>query len=100
MSYQTQREKVKTMVEEKIIPAIRLGKDLDYNLVLEALASNCGTSLSMAEEVLRGFMQTKQIKEIRILTICDEQIVDFLKEVKLKELKDSKEAEQIIRGLE
>jgi hypothetical protein len=82
--YKSVKEKVKEDLEKIIIPAIKK-KDLDYYRVVGAIASRESCSKIIVEDLLKTFIDSGYIKEIRILTITDDKIQDFLDELKLIE---------------
>lgn len=91
MSYQSQRERIKRYIEDKILPYVKK-KDLSYYKVVNGISGDLGVSISMVEDVLKNFIDTNKIKEIRQLTIQDHEIPHWMEEE--KERAKSKEEEQ------
>lgn len=81
MRYKPQKQRIADYIRDRIVTYLRK-KDLDYYKVLRGMSMDLGVSEEKIEEVLRIFVENKEIREIRILTIPDEQIGDWLKEVK------------------
>lgn len=97
MGYQSQRDKIKETIEKYVVPFIN-EKDLEYDKVLSNLSEELSCSKGMVEDVLQTFISSGKIKEIRILTIPDQEVTSWLKEQKDKEeklKKELKEFEQI-----
>ena len=93
MTYKTKKEKINEIIE-KAIRIIKLGKDVDYHQLVSEIQSNTGVAEKIVEEQLKIAIQSKKIKEVRILTILDEDIPKFLKDLKEKEKEIEKEVEE------
>lgn len=98
MSYQSIREKIRVFTEDKLLPVLR-ERDLDYNEVIKVIIENIGCSQSMAEEGIRVLINMNKIKEIRILTIMDEEVSNWLDDLKEQEV-EQKKANEVIEEIE
>lgn len=89
MTYITKdkRELAKNIILQKILPALKV-RDLDYKKVLEYVTHESGCNSIEAQTIITELDIQKKIKEIRILTIPDEAVGDFVKE--LKEIEEQK----------
>lgn len=97
-SYVTQREKVSEYITKYIIPALKL-KDLDYYETVKYIAGIIGASESLVENVLSGFAASGKLREVRLLTILENELNDFIKDMKQRE-KDIKEVDEQLDKLE
>jgi hypothetical protein len=95
MKYITKDEKLKEFIENKIIPVIKT-KDLDYYKLLSYIEEHTGYSKSRIDEALLVYIRSKRIKEIRLLTVPDEKIEDWL-ELQKEHEKIKEETEQDIK---
>jgi len=82
--YISSREKIKDFIENVIMEKIIL-QDLDYKETVKYIMVKEGVSKKVVEELLNLYIENKRIKEIRVLTISDEKIPDFLEMVAVKE---------------
>lgn len=89
MGYQSIRAKIAKHLENRVLPYLKK-QDLDYYKVIDGLSSDVGCSKNMIKDVLNSFIDSNKIKEIRVLTIPDEQIKDWLNGLK----QDTKQDEQ------
>jgi hypothetical protein len=90
MKYFSKKDKIQEFIRERVIPAVKI-KDLDYEKVVEEIQKKTLSERKMIEEVIGSFVP-KEMKEIRILTIPDEEINDWLSAI----VKNEKETEEII----
>lgn len=106
MSYQTQRQKVFEFINRNIIPAVRQ-HDVDYNQVVDLISTECYVSRSMAQSCLDSIISVGHIKRAsffnpntnkeeltNVLTIPDEEVVNWISDIKEKEEKRKKEIEE------
>jgi len=98
MGYQTQREKIKQFMEKKILPVIKK-QDVDYYKLVSATRKELNTSESMIEDEIKNRIENKEIKEIRVLTINDEEIVPFFKRIVSEEKTAEKTLEELKEGV-
>lgn len=82
--YESKRDKVIRYVNDFVIPSIQK-KDLDYNLLVSDLCGQFGVSKEVVNEIFQMFMRSGKIKEVRVLTLPDNLVIDWLK--KDRELK-------------
>lgn len=94
MAYETQKEKVKNFIIEKIMPVLQ-NKDLDYYELINYIQEKTGQRQKLVEEVLLELKTSKVIKEHRILTIPDEKIQDWLDKV----VSEDKKAQEVVDNL-
>jgi len=95
MSYQSQREKIKKLIEDQVLKWIK-EKDLDYYKIINFLQSETNCSQNMAEDMVCSFIKNKIIQENRILTIPDGEINEFVKRMKEREEEIEKEVDQVL----
>ena len=96
--YITQREKITNFIEKQVIPAIKKSqKDPDYNLLLSSISENCMCSGQLAEEVLREFFARKKLKEVRYVTLADEELTGWLKELQEEKKRIEQEADKLMQ---
>jgi hypothetical protein len=86
--YICRRNKISEIMEKQIIPAIK-HKDLDFHKVKNYLISQTGCAETMAEEVILECCLANKIKEVRVLTLPDEKVDEFIKE--LQEIEKTRE---------
>jgi len=89
MGYQSQRNRISEIIQKSVIQFLKQ-KDLDYYKVLDEVCNEIGCSKSIAEDVLKTFISSGKIKEIRILTIPDEKVQSWFEEMRERE-KETKE---------
>jgi len=87
--YQSQDEKINNFLQNAILPALR-EKDLDYKKLVKTMCFDLGVKENRVIEALNNLIEMEKIKEIRILTINDDQIDDYVKNLskKDKEIKE------------
>ena len=96
MAYQTKRERTINIVENIIIPAIKKSVgDVDYYEVLKAISTRAKITNKEAESVVEEFIINNILKEVRILTIPDEEVSDWLKDYFDKEKEMEEEDKKI-----
>ena len=88
--YESNRDKVRKYVKNKIIPYIKNGNSLDYYDVIKVLISEFGVKKQLVEEVLQGFIDVGTLREIRRLDMTDEALNKLLQKMREKE-KEAKE---------
>lgn len=81
MKYVSQKQKTREFIAEQILPIIK-NRDLDYEKTINLIISRTGASRNIVEELINSF---NEIKQVRILTIQDEDIISYLKDEKLKQ---------------
>jgi len=95
MKYQTQREKARKFIEDNIIPTIKK-QDVDYYKVLNVMRKDLRIDEKIIKEEIRVMIENKEVKEIRLLTIGDEEVKPFFKRIVSKE----KAAEKTLKEME
>lgn len=96
--YKTKREQITSFIERYVLTGVK-NRDLNYYKLVEGLAIETGSSSSMVEDILRGFIKSGKLKEIRVLTIPDKEIDTFLDNLKKME-KERKEADETMQEIE
>ena len=81
MGYITNKEKVKDYIEKNILEFIKK-KEINYYKTIDLIKLRTNASQNMVEEILKSFINSGSIREIRYLTIPEDQIVPWLKELK------------------
>jgi len=94
MKYLSKREQLKDIIEKIVIPAIKK-KDVDYYKLLIELIDRIGVSKEIVEDVLKSFIISGKVKEIRVLTIPDEKINNWLDDL-IKEEKQTKKDLEVL----
>ena len=97
--YISTREKVVDYIENNILLFLKQ-KDLDYYEVVKIIKMKTNCSENLIETTLKDFIDSGKIKEIRVLTIPDEQIGKWLKDLKEMEEQRKKDDEEVKRALE
>jgi hypothetical protein len=95
----TIREQIKQQIEQRILPYLKK-QDLDYYKVLDGLSADIGASRNMIEAVLRSFINSNKMKEIRTLTLPDEEVGDWLKDITEEEKQQKEEIEKADKFVE
>lgn len=101
MVYISEKKKVKDLLDNKVIPMIKK-KDVDYNKLVDAVCKETGSTQRLVKEILQTAINTNQIKEIRVLTIPDEELDDFFQEHYKEEkriVEDDKEVDEVLDGV-
>lgn len=95
MAYISEKRKISDFIEKHILPLI-IRNDYSYYDVLELIVKQTKASKRSAKEVLDGFIETKEIKEMRILTVPDEKL-DTALSLKFEEEKEKIEKDNEIK---
>lgn len=92
MEYKSKRVILKELIEKYVIPGINK-KDLDYYELVKGLVAEAGASKDIVEDVLKSYISNGAVKEIRILTISDGQIGNWLSDLVKEESEIKKDLE-------
>jgi hypothetical protein len=83
------KAKLNDFIDNEIIPLAKK-KDLDYYQVVNLLVTRFATTEKLAIDTLGVYFKSNKLKEHRVITIPDEEIPNFLEEMK-KESEEIKE---------
>ena len=97
--YISTREKVMDYIENNILLFLKQ-KDLDYYEVIKIIKIKTSCSENLIKNILKDYINSGKIKEIRVLTIPDEQIGEWLKNLKEMEEQKEKDDEEVKKMLE
>ena len=78
--YISQKERIYTFLKTNLLPAIEK-KDIDYSDVVKGISMELGVSNKAVEEAIKTFIDSGTIKHISILTIPDEKVSGFIKDL-------------------
>ena len=90
MSYQTQREKIKSFIDKNILQKME-NKTLDYYKVIGIVAGEVGVSKRAVKDALKSYILTGKLVELRELSIPlgNEKSGDAFDNLIKKELKEA-----------
>lgn len=92
--YESQEEKISSFFKEKILPALKK-QDLDYNKVVNLISVELGVKEEKIKQTISKFIKLGEVKELHTLTIPDDQVDDWLKDLS----KTEKEIQDEIQGV-
>lgn len=94
MSYQSKREKLANIINSKLLSTVRKG-DLNYYKVVTLLMNETYASENIVKDALDVAIKSGKMKEIRLLTINDEEVEDWLTKLRKHEVETKKEKSKI-----
>ena len=98
MAYKSQREKVIELIERYVIPGLG-ERDLEYYTLIDGIAIQVGTTKGAVIEILNNYISTGKIKEVRVLTIPDSEVGNFIEKMIAKQ-RNLKEMDQEMLKIE
>lgn len=96
MAYKSKNDVVREYIENEIVPILKF-KDLDFKKVISLVKLKTGAREDIIMFTINNLIENSIIKEEHILTIPDNQVSDWLKELKEDEDKSKKEAEDVLK---
>jgi uncharacterized membrane protein len=98
MNYTSKREKIREFLDKYIANWVK-EKDLDYYKIVDLIKNEIRCDEKSVIEVLDNYVSSNLLKEIRLLTIPDEKINEYLDLLKKQEEKD-KQTKQDLEDLD
>lgn len=98
MAYKSQREKVIELIERYVIPGLG-ERDLEYYTLIDGISIQVGTTKGAVIEILNSYISSGKIKEVRVLTIPDSEVGNFIEKLMAKQ-RNLKEMDQEMLKIE
>lgn len=94
MAYKTKKDLVDDWIGRTIEYLKSNNKDVDYEKLIAEIQGNVKCSRGIIEQQISNAIHLKKLKEIHILTICDEEIPKFLDNIREREKQVAQEIKE------